>query len=366
MTNKNIIIEDGERLQDDPAVLANVGGVVMAELLAKEQGYLSQEFVQEREQFYTERNGAIYLGCGDDRTTTEASNRKLAELHPEAMPTHEGYASIYGGLAGVAKNVIVTGVAQYGPSFADSIGGFAGAMDKLITYSQTDTSDARIIPTLHSAEGNEQSADSISHTDENPATGCAYAGGVGATAALLVDPNNTLIRDIARRDQEEVFGRDDEAVDALLKGQGFFADQYGADFAVNRAQYIELDTPTSERNAVPMMILAGSHTSARTSGVISNFDLATIGDAQSAHQQGKDFYREDIAVAAELALRAFPEAALDAELLLRSFQLDSTPVRAVLVAHDSDEALKGKLDPRELPMGIRGNVEQAIATLQNL
>jgi hypothetical protein len=354
--------------QDPAEVTQQLGGMAtMAETQTEAQkGYLSPEFVNEREVFYKERTGAIYLGCGDDRPPTAASSTALAATHPEAMSVNEGYSSIYGGLAGVAKNVIVTGVAQYGPSFITTVDGFTGAMDTLISYSRADSSDKAIIPTLHSAEGNEQSADNISHTEENQATGCAYAGGVGATGVLLVDPANAHIRDVARCDQEAVFGQDDEAVDALLKGQKFFVDTYGADFAVNRAQYIAYDTPTETRKAVAMMILAGSHTHAKTSGVISNFDLDKIGDATAAHQQGKDFYREDIAIAAELALRAFPELKLDPELLLRSFQLDSTPVRAVLVAHDSDASLQGKLDPQELPMGVRGNVRRAIKELQNL
>jgi len=354
--------------QDPAEVAQQLGGIAtMAETQTEAQkGYVSPEFVAEREVFYKERTGAVYLGCGDDRPPTAASSAALASKHPEAMPIHEAYASKYGGLAGVAKNVIVTGVAQYGPSFATAIGGFSGAMDKLVAFSQADKSGKAIIPTLHSAEGNEQSADSISHTEENQATGCAYAGGVGATAALLVDPANSLIRDVARHDQEVIFGQDDEAVDALLKGQKFFVDTYGADFAVNRSQYIAYDTPTDGRDAVAMMILAGNHTPATTSGVISNFDLDKVGDATAAHEQGKDFYREDVAIAAEFALRAFPELKLDPELLLRSLQMDSTPVRAVLVAHDKAEALHGKLDPQELPMGVRGDVRQAIKSLQNL
>lgn len=331
----------------------------MAETTQLTPGYLSAEFMKARKAFYVPREGKVFLFCGDDRPATEASANTLRASHPDVMDVREGYASIYGGFAGAVKNALVTGIVQYGPEFVQRVGGFNGMSEKLLSAANTNEGDS-IIAGLHSAESNEENAANFNARCDNP-LGCAYCMGVGATSHLTA--TNTIVSDVARADQVHVFGSDDFFDD--LKGAHQMLLEKGTDnkkgnFAVARAEYRELS------KQLPVQILQGNHTSARTSGVISNFDLHTVGSATKAHEAGQDIYREDIAIAAEYVLRALPEYQLNPEILLRAFQLDSTSVRAVLASHDADPSLHGKLDPTALAMGVRGNAQQAIRELASL
>lgn len=322
-------------------------------------GYLSPEFITEREQFFVDRGGKkVWIGCGDDRSATEQSVQALGLLEPEVVSVEDGYASIFGAVAGIAKNILVVGVAQYGPAFVARIGGLDGALQKTIHGLREDDSAAAIMPALHSAESNEGSA-----SEFNPRgtakVGCAYAEGVGATSALLIDQNDSSIRDQARRDQIEIFGDDRHFDDLLAAHRVVLAAAThgkGKDFAVSRPEYTAVQ--------LPIMILAGAHTSAKTSGLIHNFKPHTVRNSATANAKEKDFYSQDIADITAAALRAFREYNLDPELLMRAFVLDSTPVRAVLAAADANPELKGKLDPLNLPVGIFGSPQEAVAALQ--
>jgi hypothetical protein len=227
--------------------------------IAEQQGrYLSAEFLQSRESYWVSiNNRQVFVGCGDDRGPTEASAAALLMNTPDSqavMDPREGYASIYGGVAGQAKNVLVAGTAQFGPDFIEAIQGFDGVMNLLIQNSHN-------TQTLHSAEGNEQDPRHFSFSSDSP-VGCAYAAGVGATADLLVG-SSSAIRDVAREEQQHVFGSD-EHLDKLLSGQQAFLEHatngQRAKFAVDRPAYERCITEYG--NKLGVMILAGSHTSA--------------------------------------------------------------------------------------------------------
>lgn len=325
---------------------------------ALEPGYLPAEFVAEREQFYVDHaSKKVLLGCGDDRSVTTQSSAKIAAQYADALPLSEGYASMYGAASGVAKNVLVVGVVQHGAAFVEQIGGFDGAFEKAVSGLLADNSN--VLPALHSAESNENDPASFNPHAEGK-VGCAYAEGVGATSALLIDENDPLIRDQARRDQIAIFGNDDH-VDELLNSHQIFLEKAtrseGSEFAVGRGAYTTAD--------VPIMILAGAHTKAKTSGLIHNFDLHKVRSTTVANEQSKDFYNQDIAIVTVATIQAFQEYNLDAELLMRAYVLDSTPVRAVLAAGDADPDLHGKLDPRNLAMGVLGDPQAALISLQS-
>lgn len=330
----------------------------MAATTRSTPGYLSAEFMEACEAFYVPREGKVFLFCGDDRPATDASADALHASYPDIMDVREGYASIYGGFAGAVKNALVTGIVQHGPEFVQRVGGFNGMSEKLLRAA--DSRHDLIIAGLHSAESNEENAAAFNAHCDNP-MGCAYCMGLGATSQLTA--SNTEISDVARADQVHVFGSDaffddlKKAHQALLEEA---TDGQMGDFAIARADYRELG------KQLPVQILQGSHTGARTSGVISNFDRNTVGSAAKAHKACQDIYREDIAIAAEYVLRALPEYKLNPEILLRAFQLDSTSVRAVLASHDADPSLHGKLDPTALAMGVRGDVQQAIHELSSI
>jgi hypothetical protein len=329
--------------------------------------YLSPEFIAAHEACWVPTDGKhVYVGCGDDREPTAASADDLAQAakaRGTVMNPLQGYASIYGGVAGEAKNVLVVGAAQYGKQFILDMGGFEGIMDLLIEKS-------RDPQTVHSAVGNEHDQRHFCMQGDEP-VGCAYCGGTGATSGLLVSPDDTLIREVGRQDQKYVFGSD-HGFDDLLRGHELVLEYathgQGAAFALNRSEYKTYLQRYSDH--LGLMMLSGNHTSAKTSGVISNFSFDEVGSTHIAHEKGLDFYRLDIAIVTRIVLDALHNSlsehgySLSPELLMRAFQLDATPVRAVLVVHDRDPELHDKLDPRPLPIGYRGNALEAIAALQ--
>lgn len=328
---------------------------------AIEIGQLSAEFIAAREPYWVKQERPVWGGCGDDRPITEQSAQELADESPETLSPLEGYASVYGGAAGIAKAIIITGIVQYGPDFVQKVGGFDVMLERVVRVMGEDTSDQAVKPILHSAEGNEN-ADGTFCAHGEAATGCAYCGGVGATSDLLVG-DDALIRNVARDEQVDTFGSD-QYVDEILDAHRVFLELAtggkGGALAVDRTAYIKL----VEETLMPVMILAGKHAAAARTGVITNFELGTIGSANQAHEAGMDFYRQDIAQITAAILRNFREYDLNPEILLRQFKLDETPVRAVLAAHDADPELQGRLDPRNLPAGFRGDPHAAIAALR--
>jgi hypothetical protein len=336
-------------------------------VVLKQQGiYLSPAFMQARESYWTAlQSRLVYIGCGDDRGPTEASIQALIEGKDSAlMSPEEGYASIYGATAGLAKNVLVVGAAQFGADFITTVGGFDGVMQLLVSNSSN-------LQSLHSAEGNEHDQWHFSFEGAAP-VGCAYAAGVGATAALLVG-SSSVIRDIAKAEQQHVFG-DTTGFGALLRGQQAFLDHatknQKADFAINRDLYKQYKQQFD--TTLQIMILAGNHADAKMSGVISSFSLTEVGSPVKAHQGQLDFYRLDIAIVTETVLQALTsplksmntDYELSPDLLMRAIQLDSTPVRAVLASRDSDPELQGKLDPLNLKMGVRGNPFESLKIIR--
>lgn len=324
-------------------------------------GRLTAEFIAEREDCWVEQTGPALVGCGDDRSATAQSSMELSQNAPELMAASEAYASIFGAEAGVAKNVLIVGVAQYGPQFIRQVGGMHGITDKLHRFSEANQAPKALKYVLHTAEGNEN-ADGSFCAEGNDPVGCAYSEGVGATSWLLVQEDDSLIRDTARQDQLDIFG-DDMYVDALLNAHETIlrdaTDGQGADYKVGRTKFVD-----RMQAGVAVMTLAGKHAPAKNTGLILNFETGILGSSQKAAAEQKPFYREDVvAVAADLRT-IFKEYDLDPELLMRAFVLDSTPVRAVLTAHDTDPELHGNLDPRGLAMGWRGDVQSAIATLK--
>lgn len=345
----------GQPATPDQRIVRTLGRGTRMETELTEPGYLSTEFMTQVEPFFVPRTGRIFGGCGDDRPLTAESARALTEQYADlaVLNPAEGFASIYGGLAGITKNVAIVGTMQ-NPSFLEAQGGLAGITETLLTKMAQDTSEDAVFFGLHSAEDNEK--DERGQTDR--VSFCAH--GDAATSSIMA--TDALAQQTARGNQIALFGNDDRFDDFIAAHQALVTHE-GAGRAVDRTAYIGLlQQPVAGTHKLPFMMLEGAHTSARTSGVVFNFDQNTVGSARKAHDAGNDIYREDVAVAAEVARKAFPE--LDAELLLRSFVVDATAVRAVLAANDADPALNGKLDPTALAIGVRGNVQQAIEALR--
>lgn len=330
--------------------------------------YLDSTFIALREGCWQPiENKRVFVGCGDDRPITKVSANSLGISGPinEVLHPLLGYASIYGGVAGEAKNVLVVGAALHGPKFISDVGGFDGIMDLLIQGGHNPQ-------TLHSAVGNENDQRHFCMQGDTP-IGCAYCAGIGFTSDLLVDPKEEAIRMVAHADQKYVFGSD-QGFESLLQGHRLVLEHAtagkGSGFACSRDRFITYAQAYGD--ALGIMILDGTHAATKTSGVISNFSLDEVGNAQAAHEQNLDFYRLDIAIVTDIVLKSLEQPlrklnsayVLPPEMLARAFQLDSVPVRAVLVSQDQDPSRKGKLDPSYLPIGVRGDQFRALQVLK--
>jgi hypothetical protein len=334
----------------------------------KTKGILSPEFIINRESCWVScKERLVFVGCGDDREITDESSILLQHTFAsrgKALSPKRAYASIFGGLAGEAKNILVVGSSIYGPRFISDVGGFDGVSKQLIINSHD-------IQTLHSAASNEKDERHF-YMHGNDPVGCVYSSGVGITSELLVDDKNDLIRNVAKQDQRYVFGSD-QNFEQLLNGHRFVLQHAingkKASFAYSRSEYISL--LNDYKNGFGIMILDWDHASAKTTGVISNFSLDQVGSSSIAHQEGLDFYRLDIAKVTKIILEAISKPLqeygykLPAELLMRAIQIDSTPVRAVLASEDNDSELEGVLDPRNIAIGKRGNVWDSVSRLSN-
>lgn len=339
--------------------------------LEVQHGFLEPQFVDSREQYYVSRDGIVFLGCADDREITPKSAATLAKLYPDARNPLEGYASIYGGAAGIVKVGLVSGIAQFGASFSEKVGGFYGLMDQFKQFLRADTSKDATIPALHTTEDIERQAAEATGENIDPSIavctkgdasiGCAYCMGIGATADLL--GNNQTIRNIARNALQVVYG-DDAFHSEIANANGVVAQELGSDFTIGRQKLAELTNPNEDGHFALMVLAGHAHIAARKSGVISNYDLHTIRDTTAAHNAGLDFYSQDVAIATQLTLRAFKNYNLNPEIVMRAFEMDAIPVRAVLASVDSDPELQGQLNPDALGMAVRGDWQTTLKNLQ--
>lgn len=322
------------------------------------RGYLPAEFIAGREKFFVDVSGRkTFLGCSDERELTPESGARLAAQYPEAVPPIEAFTSVYGGTAGVTKNILIAGIAQYGSIFIEEYGDYAALQKHVIERLGADEHAGALVPALHSAANKEHNAAEFNPASDDDVA-CAYALGIGATSSLIVD-RESIIQQVARFDQITVHGNDKD-FERLLDAHFEFLQQATngkkADFALNRAEY-------AEAKAAIMILVGTPHAAAKTTGLINNYSLDTVRGSNAAAKADMRYYNQDIARVAAAVLRNFPEMKLEPELLMRAFLLDSTPVRAVLASGDPDPALHGVLDPRNLRMGIRGDVQATVKSL---
>jgi hypothetical protein len=337
-------------------------------------GYLSEEFIAEREGTWVPRTGPVWLGCSDEGKINQGSAQQLRDIAPGTMDPVEGYVSVFGQLSGIAKNVLVAGMTEYGPTFFEEVGGFAGVMRRLRTFMEADTSPLAVRAAAHSDRTKELAAlagasqaatllgitlnQEITFQNEGLApTGCAYNGGVGATSAIIA--GDRLTQDVIGADIAYIFGRDDDRLAARLAGTHLYvAHRLGENFAFTRQDY--------RQSGLPVMVLerdggiGDKHLPANETGVIINLDPEVVGNATAAGA-----YRMDIAGAALLVRRALPELNIPPKLLMAAFVADAVAVRTVLAAHDASG--DPTADPRRLAIGVRGGtVETALAKIAEL
>ncbi len=331
---------------------------------AVELGQAETEFVDQRKPFYVDVSGRrMYAGCSDDRPLTIGSASSLDLIAPaDTMSLREGYASVYGAAAGIAKNIMIAGVVQYGPDFIKETGGLDGLLIQVVRR-MNGRNESGLIVAMHSAANNEDHSHKFSFIKDGP-VGCAYGEGVAKTSGLLVAHDPT-VRDVARADTARTFGDIrffDEIINAHEQVLELATNGRGEDYAVSREKYRNLHDA-----GMPVMILEGKpHAPVKQTGLIANFELGKVRNSQAAAEAGLDFYSNDVAAVVRAILIDFKEYKLMPELLLRAFMIDATPVRAVLAASDADPELAGKLDPRNLKLGIHGDPQRAIAKLNQL
>lgn len=349
--------------QHDP--LRPLGSVSLLHLqgegMVTTHGRLSQETVAKYEPIWVPQTKPVFGGCTDDRFPTAQSAAELQKSNPEVLSPLESYASIYGGAPGAAKNVLITGIAQYGEDFIAKVGGFDGVLGKLLRYSNTSDSGVNVNYILHSDEANEN-ADGTFCTHGAGGHGCKYCMGVGAVSDLLTSDEHALIFNVAVDDQKEMFGSD-FGLHNLRESHGIFlakgTNGLGSSFALDRPGFLGLSDKGAE-----IMILQGPHAPATESGLLISFSMNEVGSSKKAANIGTPVYRADVTVIVRDLLEKFKEYDLNPELLVRSIILESTAVRAVLAAGDKNPELTGKLDPRNLAMGWRGDPRAALQALK--
>lgn len=360
----------------DPTVVHGAGVAAVAGYAPETKlapGYLSHEFVAAHETKGTwveiGEGEDAFVTCSDDRPVTEQSAAELLRVGPENMrDPREVTISVFGGLSGATKAVLVAGVALYGEGFIQTVGGFHGVMDQLVRRGDGSFTE-------HTAEGAEGNPAQFEPYADTP-VGCAYNQLLGTTAVLLgkrypvtTEPEpDSLIQAVGRQNQIDMFGSD-RRVDALMAANHILTrhlasltpDGTPEGFSVDRRAYAKLHATPRPTNpdapAVPIVVLAGHHKPAAETGVISNFAI---------NQGGRpgEIYRLDIARTTQEVMKALPEYGLPAEMLMRAMQLDSAPVRAALYSHDpSHGGGHGPLDPNGLPMAWRGDPWAAIHEL---
>lgn len=319
--------------------------------------YATPEEVTELEASFVPRT-EMYLGCGDERRPTAESVFALAQISPESAPTSEAFVRYFGGVIGMAKAAWVAGNAMYPGHFRPSFYDLAdGLIKKTSPEAQASLpADLRVHFLVHSADAVEGNSSKLDV--HGPATtGCAYANGVGATAELSA--NNKAVADAQQDDLKHAFGDDNEGwFAALHQAQADFVSAYGSNFAFDRKAFLRYEQPDGNRPALPVMILAGgAHAPSADTTVAVNFDAHTVSKPDG-------FYNNDVTVAAELIIRAFPELfGSNPEPLLRALVMEIAPVRAVLAMHDP---AVGELNPHALKLAVRGKAEDAIRYLQTV
>jgi len=331
------------------AVTVGLGELTMAEVAAPEQtkinvdGYLTSEFIASKEDRWVNSDGkVVWTVCGDERPTDETSNEQLVALEPDVLPVQEGGLSIYGQTVGIAKNLLLAGMAQYGEPFYDRVGGLDGAIDKVIRFSAADSGPGAFRPAQHSDASKEQLANGTDSKEFCPhgagALGCAYCMGAGLVTSLVA--TNDLVFNTGKENIELLTGEaDDFEVDALRQASAQLASKLGPNYSFGREQYAE--------SGMPVQVLEGKpHLAAQDTGYIANLDPHTVG-------QAGDIYRGDVAGVALVIRRLFKEYDLRPSLLIKSQILEAAAVRAALASHDISGDTSA--DPRRIGFGVRGN-----------
>lgn len=331
-----------------------------------EQGtyaYLPDDFYGFSPIFWKATDQRVYIGCSDDRAPTPGSAAQLDEFaHGQnVLAIQEGYASTFGGLPGIAHDLLAAGVARHGVKFIETTGGF----DSVVSEIHETVGGLAVVHSDVLTEG-EGAVAFCAHGN----VGCAYCNLVGATAyyldeqAALPDdaPTIDLLISVARQDQEHFFGENNSMANDLLAAKSAIAQHFAKlangsakDFSFDRERIANLIEQGGRA-----MILSGNHADPKTSGLIFNFDSATIGNPTAiAEASTPAFYRSDVARVAHSIAPLLAKYDIPPELYLRAIVLGATPVRAALVVASSS----GQFDPRPLAIGIRGSVHNAIQNL---
>lgn len=314
--------------------------------------------------------------CGDDRPLTAASARQVnayfANSNP-ARPTldvNRGYGRIYGGLAGLSKNILIAGCVQYGPDFIDRMGGLDGMMKQV-----DEVTEGHAL--VHSDEKHE--GDDATFSEEgSEAVGCLYCNALGATCDLHSDTNevaidtNYVISSTAYDDQVRLFGpvTTDVMITELFNAQGHLGGRLAAQtpdrnpmsYSFGRSRILGAIV----RQGRPAAVLAGRHASVGDTLLIKSYHRDRVGNPAEAVKRGMPFYGEDLAHAVHGVGPLLQDHDILPSLVLQATEMDSVPVRAALGAHDEDKHYKGRYDPASLRAGTIGDPVAAATELNDL
>ena len=338
-------------------------------------GDATEELVAARAHLWTPKPPGVQVvkGCGDDRPlTAESAERVNAFFQSDrrgdvTLDVNEGYARVYGGAAGIAKNILIAGSVMHGPEFIERVGGLAGMMDMV-----DNVTDGRAL--IHSDDKHEGRRDGFNR-EGGEAVGCLYCNALGATCALhagdspVNKANGNLIPDTAYADQFRYFDTDELTVETLIKAQAHVGESLAAhtddgdpmSYSFGRSRILN----ALARRIRPVAILDGPHAKVRDTLLINSYHLDRIGNPRAAREEGLDFYAGDVAVVTDDIGPLLQEHDIPPQLFMQAVDMDTAPVRAALVANDKDEDLKGNYDPSHLMKAVVGDPREAAKALQD-
>jgi hypothetical protein len=329
-------------------------------------GYLNEEFIQGREQYYVERDGRpVWAVCGDEGWVT--NSRELIRHAPDALLPREGMHANFGQIPALALTTMAVGLAVHGPEFLEAADSFEGLTQYFIDFMRTDQSDIAVLPAGHSARPQETAAanelayrrrsSSAFQVIGNAAIGCAYASNIGRVPeAISTNPN---VQAVAKSDLAYFFGNSASAP-GLIEAHTDLAAMLGPERSIGRQDLVAAN--------IPVMVLGrlgkkDTHFPADQTGVIFNFDPRQV-------SQTHDHYRVDVAGTALLIRRAMAarfenKYDLPAKTIMEAVVMDSVPVRTLLASHDSSG--NHTPDPLRLAVGRRGGgLSAALAAIEEL
>lgn len=292
-------------------------------------------------------NTAYLCACGDDRCLTRGS---CAALEAQGIETPDVAVRYFGATIGLARIAALTILQQHGREALETYGGnFENFVSDAVKRIQDRN---KVTLGLHSAAGNE-GIDDVLNPQSEKGLGCAYAALLGAISEL--NSNDSVIA-TGRSELTSLTGEEiEQQFQNIVTANGNFTDIFSIDpsAGITREQFRSL--------GLPVGILEGSHKTVKGNNVRSvlNFTSDKLANAYEANKTNEPYYCNDVTIAAEMLLRAYPEFKLQPRTLLDTMIQDIAATRQALAASE-------ELSAADIASEKYGTYDEAVRYLESL